>query len=509
MNTMTSAQRGDQSKDRVLTTNSSLGSKASHLVDAELKRKKVVNASLLKRSTSKVNRFVAQAEAKIAAGEAAEASSFVVTTGGKKVQSTKVKKTARNKKEDRDVIEDETTAGDDDDEASEYKPTQVELTVVERSPRPSRSSSRLIKGAAKKDDVDRSVAPTGITGVDAPKGRTKSRQKSSTELISAIVSNSDHVKSMKGGRRKKMISSNLNNDEKWEKKDSLDFDDDDDNVYVGGNRKSKSLFKVNDADRPAKLNVGNDVTSDVTNRHDSSINISSNAGYTDLEVEYQSEDEHDGSVSFLDKSVFTQAATSQYMQQSMDSSTMNSNGGSYKPFIDEDADDATGQGTKVNKILKSIEMNTRRPVLCRSNVNMTPCMKSTTAVEKVVMNETKFVADNDVTSCVELTTRGISNVDSASLLAKFQSTSDSSRSLEHSSTTTTTVSPETKALLLAGEGSDDKDNNRKSNTNNNDMLLKALDEELVEIRKLSTQFASHVAKVEKIRKLIKKNHNAV
>ena len=218
MNTMTSAQRGDQSKDRVLTTNSSLGSKASHLVDAELKRKKVVNASLLKRSTSKVNRFVAQAEAKIAAGEAAEASSFVVTTGGKKVQSTKVKNTARNKKEDRDVIEDETTAGDDDDEASEYKPTQVELTVVERSPRPSRSSSRLIKGAAKKDDVDRSlVAPTGITGVDAPKGRTKSRQKSSTELISAIVSNSDHVKSMKGGRRKKMISSNLNNDEKWER----------------------------------------------------------------------------------------------------------------------------------------------------------------------------------------------------------------------------------------------------------------------------------------------------
>ena len=86
----------------MLTTNSSHGSKASHLVDAELKRKKVVNASLLKRSTSKVNRFVAQAEAKIAAGEAAEASSFVVTTGGKKVQSTKVKTTARNKKEDRD-----------------------------------------------------------------------------------------------------------------------------------------------------------------------------------------------------------------------------------------------------------------------------------------------------------------------------------------------------------------------------------------------------------------------
>jgi len=495
----------------VLTTNSSHGSKASHLVDADLKRKKVVNASLLKKSTSKVNRFVAQAEAKIAAGEAAEASSFVVTTGGKKVQSTKVKKTARNKKEDRDIFEDETTtAGDDDDEASEYKPTQVKLTVVERSPRPSRSSSRLLKGAATKDDMDRSlVAPTGIKGVDAPKGRTKSRQKSGTELISVIGSNSDHVKSMKGGRRKKMKPSNLNNDEKWENKDSLDFHDDDDDVYVGGNRKSKSLFKVNDADRPAKVNVGNDVTSDVTNRHDSSINISSNAGYTDLEVEYQSEDEHDGSVSFLDKSVFTQAATSQYMQQSMDSSTMNSNGGSYKPLIDDDADDATGQGTKVNKILKSIEMNTRRPVLRRSNVNMTPCMKSTTAVAKVVINETKFVADNDVTSCVELTTRGISNVDSASLLAKFQSTSDSSRSQEHSSATTTTVSPETKALLSAGEGSEDKGNNRKSNTNNNDMLLKALDEELVEIRKLSTQFASHVAKVEKIRILIKKNHNDV
>lgn len=503
---MTSAQRGDQSKDRVLTTNSSLGSKAS--VDADLKRKKVANASLLKKSTSKVNRFVAQAEAKIAAGEAAEASSFVVTTGGKKVQSTKVKKTARNKKEDRDVFEDETTAGDDDDEASEYKPTQVELTVVERRPRPSRSSSRLIKGAAKKDDVDRSlVAPTGITGVDAPKGRTKCRQKSGTELISVIGSNSDHVKSMKGGRRKKMKSSNLNNDEKWEKKDSLDFDDDDDDVYVGGNRKSKSLFKVNDADRPAKLNGGNDVTSDVTNRHDSSINISSNAGYTDLEVEYQSEDEHDGNLFFTQ--AFTKAATSQYMQQSMDSSTMNSNGGSYKPFINEDADYATGQGTKVNKILKSIEMNTRRPVLRRSNVNMTPCMKSTTAVAKVVMNETKFVADNNVTSCVELTTRGISNVDSASLLAKFQSTSDSSRSQEHSSATTTTVSPETKALLSAGEGLDDKGNNKKSNTNNNDMLLKALDEELVEIRKLSTQFASHVAKVEKIRILIKNNHEDV
>jgi hypothetical protein len=483
----TSARRGDRSKDRVPNTNSSLGSKASHLVDADLKRKKVVNAPLLKKSTSKVNRFVAQAEAKIAAGEAAEASSIVVTTGDNKVQGVKAKKTARNKKEDRDLFENETTAGDDDDEASEYQPTQVELTIVERSPRPSRSSSRLLKGAAKKDDVDRSlVAPTGITG-----GRTKSLQKSGTEL-----SNSDHVKSMKGGRRKKMKSSNTS--DKWEKKDSLDYCDNDD-VYVGGNRKSKSLFKVNDADRRAKLIVGNDVTSDVNggnvnNRHDSSINIS-NAGYTDLEVEYQSEDEHDGSVSVLDKSVFTQAATSQYMQQSMDSSTMNSNGGSYKPFIEEDADDATGQGTKVNKILKSIEMNTRRPVLRRSNVNMTPsCMKSTTAVANEVMNET--VADNDVTSCVELTTRGISNVDSVSLLAKFHSNSDSSRSQEHSSATTT-VSPDTKALLSAGGGSDDKNNKKKSNnTNNKDALMKALDEHIAQI-------ALHTAEVEKIMTLMK------
>lgn len=458
---------------------------------------KIANAPLLKKSTSKVNRFVAQAEAKIAAGEAAEASSFVVTTGGKKVQSTKVKK------EDRDLFEDETTAGDDDDEASEYQPTQAELTVVERSPRPSRSSSRLLKGATKKNDVDRLlVAPTGITGVDAPKGRKKSRQKSGTELISVIGSNSDHVKSMKSGRRMKMKSSNANNDEKWEKHDSLDFDDDDDDVYVGCNRKSKSLFKVNDADRRAKLNVGNDVTSDFTNRHDSSINIS-NAGYTDLEVEYQSEDEHDGSVSVLDKSVFTQAhfaqaATSQYMQQSMDSSAMNSNEGSNRPFIDEDADHTTGQGTKVNKILKSIEMNTCRPVLRRSNVNMTPCMKSTIAAAKVVMNDTTFVADNDVTSCVELTTRGISNVDSVSLLAKFHSTPDSSRSQEHSSATTT-VSPETRAVLLAGGEFEDKNSNKKSSTNNNGVLIKALDERIVEMGKL-------FADVHKIMNCIKNNH---
>jgi hypothetical protein len=130
-------------------------------------------------------------------------------------------------------------------------------------------------------------------------------------------------------------------------------------------------------------------------------------------------------------------------------------------------------------------------------------MKSTTAVANEVMNET--VADNDVTSCVELTTRGISNVDSISLLAKFHSTSDSCRSQEQSSATTT-VSPETKALLSAGGGSDDKNKNKKSSTNNNDALMKALDELLVETRELSTQFALHVAKVEQIRTLIKNNH---
>jgi hypothetical protein len=42
------------------------------------------NPTLLKKSTSKVNPFVAQAEAKLAAEEAAEASSLVVTTIGKK-----------------------------------------------------------------------------------------------------------------------------------------------------------------------------------------------------------------------------------------------------------------------------------------------------------------------------------------------------------------------------------------------------------------------------------------
>jgi hypothetical protein len=59
------------------------------------------NTTLLKKSTLKVNPFVAQAEAKLAAIEAAEASSLVVTTVGKKVQSSNVQSTSRK----RDVID--------------------------------------------------------------------------------------------------------------------------------------------------------------------------------------------------------------------------------------------------------------------------------------------------------------------------------------------------------------------------------------------------------------------
>jgi hypothetical protein len=163
----------------------------------------------------------------------------------------------------------------------------------------------------------------------------------------------------------------------------------------------------------------------VTNHNDSNMEL------LGLEVEYHVEEDNEDddatSVSVDHRSIlFTQAithaATSQYMQQSMDSSTANSMGGS--PIAAD-----SNYRACLNQ-LKSIEMNTRIRSDVGSNIIVNAASSSTgntlQQIEHAGLNErTESNRKNIVTSCVELTTRGTFNLDLASLWAKIRTQSHS------------------------------------------------------------------------------------
>ena len=125
-----------------------------------------------------------------------------------------------------------------------------------------------------------------------------------------------------------------------------------------------------------------------------------------------------------------------------DSSTSNSKGGSFG-HIETDVG------------LKSIEMTTRTISGKRSGFcgNTTPSIKNSShqngdagldgsaAVTKAKNARIQSNPEDNVASCIELTTHGISKMDSASLLAEIQTQNHSQQS--------STVSPETRASVAA------------------------------------------------------------
>ncbi|KAL3805540.1 hypothetical protein ACHAW5_005601 [Stephanodiscus triporus] len=505
-----SARTGGKSKvgkkaKRVDRANADTGDRVSHLPANENSKIETVAKTPFRKCSSRVSHWVEMAEAKLAAGEAAESSSLV-QIDGTNARDNKVKKTARNKTEKLDFEEDSTMVGsvddgasnDDDDDASEYQPTQGEgekLVVGKRSPRPSRSSSRIGKDP-KNADLGRAlgeVVPTGMTLVVAPRRGTKCRQTRKTRDVNAEydICGEDHIKCTKG-RRNWPKSSSINIDagvcsnahlgtaSRHDKKSkSSKFNEFEHNqpelehvalcveegckappYRIESSIRKVGSLKTSNVKGEKLLRLGTDVSSrfesdKVTKQYDDSTNFETDG----LEVEYHvpeggNEDVDGTSESVISRRMlltqaFTQAATSQYMEQSMDSSTENSKGGSFGP-IEADAD----HGKRVTK-LKSIEMNTRTVPRMRSNVigNTTPSIKNLsyqideTGLEEITPVTTLKNArvesnrEDNVASCVELTTRGISKMDSASLLAKIQTQSHSQQS--------STVSPETRASVAA------------------------------------------------------------
>ena len=84
------------------------GDRVSHLANKNSKIKMVANAHF-RRCSSRVSHWVEMAEAKVAAGEAAESSSSAGASDGKNAKDIKAKKkTARNKKEEHDIEDDST-----------------------------------------------------------------------------------------------------------------------------------------------------------------------------------------------------------------------------------------------------------------------------------------------------------------------------------------------------------------------------------------------------------------
>ena len=402
------------------------------------------------------------------------------------------------------AVDDEASIDDDDaSEYQPTQGEGEKFVVAERSPRPSRSSSGIDK-CTKIADLDLAlgeVVSTGMTRVVAAGRRTKSRQTRKTRGVDVEsgIGGDDRLDLAKG-HRKRSKSYSINIDEKEEQKESIDFEKHD--MCVGGvsskayldttvlrrNKKSKlstfnavklnppnalfaddfceiSPYRTESSTRQVKspktssgkgeklLQSGTDVSTGVddgkvTNQYEENNNLESDV----LVVEYHALEEDNKEVDGICESVydqsmlftqaFTQAATSQFMQQSMDSSTSNSKGGSFGPI-------ETDVG------LKSIEMTTRTISGKRSGFcgNTTPSIKNSShqngdagldgsaAVTKVKNARIQSNPKDNVTSCIELTTHGISKIDSASLLAEIQTQNHSQQSSK--------VSPETRASVAA------------------------------------------------------------
>jgi hypothetical protein len=210
-------------------------------------------------------------------------------------------------------------------------------------------------------------------------------------------------------------------------------------------RIDKSLVNARSGQGDKLLQLGMNIPSGVevdkvTNHNDSNLEL------VGLKIEYHVEEDNEDddakSVrvdhrSTLFTQVITQAATSQYMQQSMDSSTANSMGGS--PI-------AANSNYKacLNK-LKSIEMNTRIRSDVGSNIIINAASSSTRntlqQIDHAGLDErTESNPENIGTSCVELTTSGTFNSDLASLWANFRTQSHSQQS--------SVVSAETRASMV-------------------------------------------------------------
>ncbi len=237
--------------------------------------------------------------------------------------------------------------------------------------------------------------------------------------------------------------------------------------------------KTSSAKREKLLQLESD--GKVMNQYDENNNLESDGLVVEYHVLEEDNKDVDGtSESVYDQSIlftqaFTQAATSQFMQQSMDSSTSNSKGGSFWP-------------TKADVGLKSNEMTTRtisgkRPDFCG---NTTPSIKNSSyrrgaagldesaPVTKAKNVRIQSYPEDNATSCVELTTRGISNMDSASFLAKIQTQSHSQQS--------STVSPETRASSMAANFLADASRNTSSEELAN--ALKAVGYHITEVAKM-------------------------
>lgn len=296
------------------------------------------------------------------------------------------------------------------------------------------------------------------------------------------------------GRRKRSKSYSISIDEKGEQKESIDFEKHD--MCVGGvsskayldttvfrrNKKSNlstfnaveqnppdlehvalfaddfcdiSPYRTESSTRQVKklLQSGTDVSTGVedgkvTNQYKENNTLGSDVLAVEYHVLEEDNKEVDGTCesvydqSMLFTQAFTQAATSQFMQQSMDSSTSNSKRGSFGPI-------------ETDVVLKSIEMTTRTISGKRSGFcgNTTPSIKNSShqngdagldgsaAVTKGKNARIQSNPEDNVTSCIELTTHGISKMDSASLLAEIQTQNHSQQS--------STVSPETRASVAA------------------------------------------------------------
>jgi len=427
------------------------------------KNKKTAKASVTRSAPAKssltgVNPFVEAANAKYAATKA--------------VKDAYTKHIPKKKTENNFFDFEEDNSSDDEvgmnDDASEYQPTQCDekkIEVVERNPRPFRRSSSRIKDKKNggfqpsANDDQKSTALVVV-----PRRRKKNGQKKKASGAKPVSTKS--AIGIKDCLATGMISSKKSTS--FESKSSKD-----DGITTTRSCSKKSKVNHDNTKQEKPLDLVDGVMSGEETMY-----------HTDgLDVEYDEAEEEVADSVYNPSMLLTQAAVSQFLEQSMGSSTAEAEGGNRSRM----------DSHHHSKKLKSIHLSTRPisevQVAASQSATSTrikashekPVQLTTLPISKIhgatslsapsTRNKTLGTSYNgpceekheygktvpNFKSSIEFTTRGISNMDSG-LLAAIQTQPQTTSRSQHSSA----ISPETNASAV-GEKSKNKNEEIRGN----------------------------------------------
>lgn len=440
------------------------------------------------KSSSVMNSFVRAAEEALAATEAAELLAAEYEAAKKKSREKnrsekKGSKSRRSNEFDFEEELEENTFDSSDNEASEYNPTQEEgknCRVVEKSPRPIRHCSSL------NNKMSNNGQPSLETAADAKASKPELK---------------DEVKK---ARSFKVINGN---EEK-----SFGFEDASHGAVGDGGNAIPPISRKNHRKKAKSSKINQEtvtIEKDVTMEIDDDGWSNDTPNTADLEVEYH---EADGADNTEKKEgicgpnmLLTQAAASQFMQQSFGSSIAEEERNkTHASGIREIGRRRIVGGTKMRSIVLSTRDISKKqpnaPDLTLADKSgsdiLAEAEDNKSSPGKFELTESSKMLKNNFASSIKLTTRGISNVHPDSFLAAIQTQPQTLGRSQQSA-----VSPETEASMAENRmwGTEPKTNGSEESHAGDATTDKMSPEEVARsLRKMG----HHVSEIQKILKRV-------